>query len=161
MKFVAHAACFALALLGDASGLLELPVTGGRPVLFAALAACVALRGSALTGGAWGFAGGVALGLLFADARIGPRALGGLLAGSVPVAFRRLLFWHRASGQAAMGVVAGACYGLAGVLAAWLRGELTGWSPTAQLTRVGLDALLTGAACPLLYRLLARLERQV
>jgi len=160
MKAVAHAALFALALLLDASGLLELPVIGGRPILFAALAACVALRGSALAGGAWGFAGGTALGLLFADTRLGARALGGLLAGSVPVAFRRLLFWHRPSGQAAVGVVAGLSYGAAGIVAGWARGEMAG-PPGVMLPRIGLDALLTGAACPVLYALLARVERQV
>lgn len=160
MRLVAHAACFAFALLCDASGVLELPVLGGRPVLFAALAACVALRGSALSGGAWGFGSGLALGLLFADSRIGARALGGLLAGSVPVAFRRLLFWHRATGQAAMGVVAGLCYGLAGLLAGLARGDLAG-APFAQVPHLVVDALLTGAACPLLFRLLARVDRQV
>ncbi len=160
MRFILHAACLALALLLDASGLLELPVIGGRPILFAALAACVALRGSALAGGAWGFAGGLALGLLFADSRIGARALGGLLAGSVPVAFRRLLFWRRVSGQAAMGVIAGLGYGVAGLAAGWARGELSG-PPVALVPRLVLDALLTGAACPILYRVLGRAEREV
>lgn len=159
MLFLAHAASFAVALVLDASGLLTLPVLG-RPILFAALAACVAVRSSALAGGAWGFAGGLALGLLFSDNAIGARVLGGLLAGSLPVLLKRVLYLHRTTGQLAVGAVAGLGYGAAGLLGAWVQGSPAGGT-AAVLPGLLRGTLLTAAVTPLLYRLLVRLERQV
>jgi hypothetical protein len=160
LKLLAQAALLALVLVVDASLVLTLPVPGGRPVLFAALATAVAVREGPLSGGAWGFAGGVLLGLLFADARIGARALGGLLAGSVPVSFRRIVFVQRWTGQAALGVVSGALYGSALLAVSWLNGELAG-GVGGLLPWLALDALLTGAACPVLFRVLTAVERRV
>ena len=160
MKFLAQAALFAIVLVVDASLALTLPLPGGRPLLFAAFATAVALREGPLPGGAWGFGGGLVLGFLFADARIGARALGGLLAGSVPVWFRRIVFVHRWTGQAAVGIVSGALYGITLLVVTWLKGELAG-GIALLLPWLALDAVLTGLACPVLFRLLAAVERRV
>lgn len=160
MRFAVRALGFAAVLLVDASTVLTLPLLGGRPLLFVALANCFAIRANALAGGTWGFAGGLALGLLFADLRVGAMALGGLLAGSVPSALRRVLFLHRWTGQVALGAAAGALYGatLLGVSA--LRGDLS--SPVMPLLgSLVQDAALTGAAVPLLLRGVGRVEREV
>ncbi len=160
MRFVVQAVGFALALLADASTVLTLPLLGGRPLLFVALANCFAIRGNALTGGSWGFAGGLALGLLFADFRIGAMALGGLLAGAVPGGLRRLLFLHRWTGQVALGALAGAIYDATLLAVAAGRGELA--APAGPLLRgLVLDALLTGAAVPVLLRAVGRVEQEV
>lgn len=160
MRFAVRVLGFAAALLVDASTVLTVPLLGGRPLLFVALANCFAIRANALAGGTWGFAGGLALGILFADDRIGAMALGGLLAGSVPGALRRLLFLHRWTGQVALGAVAGALYDgtLLGVAA--LRGDvgLPLWPLVQGLL---LDAALTGAAVPLLLRGVGRVEQEV
>jgi hypothetical protein len=161
VKFAARAALFAFVLLADASLVLAVPGSaGGRPLLFAALAAGVALHEGSLAGGAWGFAGGLALGLLFDDLRIGSRALGGLLAGSVPVILTRVVYAQRLSGQFAVGAAAGACYDLAQIVTALVRDELAAGAGALAFT-TAVDACLTGAACPLLLRVLAALERRV
>jgi hypothetical protein len=160
MRFAVRALGFALALVADASTILTLPLLGGRPLLFIALANCFAIRANALAGGTWGFAGGLALGLLFADARIGAMALAGLLAGSVPSTLRRLLFLHRWTGQAAMGAAAGALYDGTLVTVSALRGDVA--SPLGpMLLHLVLDAALTGAAVPLVLRGVGRVEREV
>jgi len=160
LKLLAQAALLALALIVDASLALNLPFPGGRPIVFAAFATAVALREGALAGGAWGFAGGIGLGLLFADARIGARALGGLLAGSVPVWFRRIVFVQRWTGQLAVGVVSGALYGATLLAVSWAKGDVTG-VVLPLLPWLAQDALLTGVACPVVFRLLAVVERRV
>lgn len=127
---------------------------GIRPFLFVALAASEGLRRDALAGGTWGFAGGLALGLLYADGRLGALALGGLLAGSLPAALKRPLYWQRAGGQALLGALAGAVYALAPLL---LSGGGAPAAPlAASLPRVAADAMLTGAVCPLVFRLTGR-----
>jgi hypothetical protein len=160
LKFLAQAALFAILLVIDASLALTLPLPGGRPLLFAAFATAVSLREGPLPGGAWGFGGGLVLGFLFADARIGARALGGLLAGSAPVWFRRIVFVHRWTGQLALGIVSGALYGGTLLAVTWLKGELAG-GVAPLLPWLGLDAVLTGVACPVLVRLLAAVEQRV
>lgn len=158
MRFLIRLALFGLALAADASRLFELPGVSGRPLLFVALATCQALRAGALAGGVWGFGGGFALELLYLDPSVGSRALGGLLAGSVPTTFRGLLFWQRATGQAALGALAGALYDLTPLLVMAVHGRLVApWS--ALLPQLLLDAALTGLACPLLFRATGRLER--
>lgn len=160
MRLVAVAGLFALALLVDVSELLAVPVAGGRPLLFAALAASVALRRGALAGGAWGFSGGVALGALFLDRDIGPRALAGLLAGSLPVTLRGWVYVQRWGGQAAVGALAGACWTSVPALAAWVRSDL-GPAPGPVGLAIALNAMLTGVVCPPLGSLLERVERRV
>lgn len=160
MRLIAVAGMFALALLIDVSELLAVPVAGARPLLFAALAASVALRRGALAGGAWGFTGGVALGALFLDRDVGPRALAGLLAGSLPVGLRGWVYVQRWGGQAAAGALAGTCWALTPALAAWARSDL-GPAPGPMLFAVALNAALTGAVCPPLGLLLERVERRV
>ncbi|MEK7476203.1 MAG: hypothetical protein AAB152_11310 [Candidatus Coatesbacteria bacterium] len=160
MKLLAQAALLAIALIVDASLALTLPLPGGRPLLFAAFATAVALREGALAGGAWGFGGGLGLGLLFADGRIGARALGGLLAGSVPIWFRRIVFVHRWTGQLAIGVVSGGLYGATLLAVSWARGDVTG-VVFPLLPWLALDAVLTGVAAPVFVRLLDVVERRV
>jgi len=160
MRVAVQGIGFALALLADASTLFTLPVVGGRLLLFVALANCFAIRANALTGGTWGFLGGLALGLLFADQRIGAMALGGLLAGSLPGVLRRVLFLHRWTGQIAVGFAGGLLYDgtLLGVMA--LHGDLA--APAGALIRgVLLDGALTGAVVPLMLRGVGRVEREV
>ncbi len=160
MRLIAIAGVFALALLVDVNELLALPVTRSRPLLFAGLAAAVALRRGALAGGAWGFSGGVVLGALFQDRDIGARALAGLAAGSLPVGLRGWVYVQRWSGQAATGALAGAIWSLVPSVLAWLRTD-AGPAAGPLLVTVLLDALLTGAVSPLLGRLLERVERRV
>ncbi len=160
MRLIAVAAVFALALLVDVSELLVIPVARARPMLFAGLAAAMALRRGALAGGAWGFAGAVALGALFQDRDIGPRALAGLAAGSLPVGLRGWVYVQRWSGQAAAGALAGACWALTPSVLAWIRSDAGPAAGPLVLT-VLLDAALTGAVSPLLGRVLERVERRV
>jgi len=116
------------------------------------------LRADALAGGAWGFGGGLALGLLYADSTIGARVLGGLLAGSVPATMRRLLFWRRWPGQVALGVLAGLLFEATLVAVMAVRGDVSGFH-YSLLLRILLSAVLTGVACPLLARFVERLEK--
>lgn len=160
MRLLAVAAIFSLALLVDVSELLAVPVVGARPLLFAALAAAVALRRGPLAGGAWGFGGGVALGALFLDQDAGPRALAGLLAGSLPVTLRGWVYVQRWGGQAAAGALAGACWSLTPALVAWARSD-TGPAAGPVLIVVTLNAALTGVVSPSLGSLLERVERRV
>ncbi len=158
MKFAVKAGCFALVLFADASHVCVLPGIESGPLLFVALALGFALRADALAGGAWGFAGGCSLGLLYADSSFGARALGGLLAGSVPVAMKHLLFWRRWTGQAILGTIAGLLFEGTLLVVSWLKGELAG--PLGSLLPgVALSAALTGLVCPWLHRLEGRLER--
>lgn len=160
MRFAVQVLGFAAALLADASTVLTLPWLGGRPLLFIALANCFAIRANALTGGSWGFAGGLALGLLFRDQRIGAMALGGLLAGSVPSGLRRVLFLHRWTGQVALGAAGGLLYDATLLCVMALRHEFV--TPMGPLLRsLLLDAALTGAVVPLLLRGVGRVEQEV
>ncbi len=158
MKFAASVSFFILALFVDASRLLVIPGVDSGPLMFVALVCGYALRTGPLSGGVWGFAGGLAMGLLYADNTIGARALGGLLAGCIPVAVRRFLFWRRWTGQIALGMIASLLFEVTLLQVAWLRGELAGFHYTIPL-RVVLSAVLTGVACPLLMRLVERAER--
>ena len=158
MKFAVKAGCFALALFADASHLLVLPWIESVPLLFIALAISFALRADALAGGAWGFAGGLSLDLLYADGSFGTRALGGLLAGSLPVTIKRLLFWRRWTGQAVLSALAALLFeGTILAVGLW-RGELAGLKG-AVLPRLALSAALTGVICPGFSWVMSRLER--
>jgi hypothetical protein len=157
MRTAARTVLFLVAVTIDASGLLAPGWLAGRPLLFLALAVGFGLRSNLLTGGAWGFAGGMVLGLLYADSSLGPRLLGGLIAGSVPVAMRRLLFWQRWPGQAVLGAAAALFFDLALLVVGFARGETSGIVPSV-FPGLAMDAILTGAACPLLMRLMGRLE---
>ncbi len=154
MSFAVRVAWFAAMLLADAARLPAFP-GGVRPLLFVALAACYGLRGDALTGGTWGFAGGLALGLLYDDGRVGPFALGGLLAGSVPAALKKGLFWQYGTGQALLGLLAGLLFGATPLALAGATGQL-GVPAWSLLPRALVDAILTGAVCPILFRLTRR-----
>ena len=158
MRSIIQAGCFALALGIDASRLLSIPGLDAGPLLFVALTVWFSMRAGPLGGGAWGFSGGLALGLLYADSSLGARVLGGLLAGSVPVSLRRLLFWRRWPGQVALGALAALLFDLTLLIAGLARGNLVG-RPGSLLPGLALDASLTGVACPLLVRLMSRLER--
>ncbi len=150
-------AVFLIALLADASGIVRLPLTGGQPVLFAASAVCFGLRSGVRAGGAWGFAGGLVLALAFADSRAGEMALAGLLAGAVPSALKRLLYWERWVGQVALGALSCVLFEAVRLIASGLADELAGPVP-ALLPCLVLDAILTGAFCAVLFHLLRKLE---
>lgn len=158
MKFVIRAFVFLLVLFADAARLLEVPGAGISPLLFVALAAGYGLGSGALAGGAWGFAGGMMLGLLYGDATIGARALGGLLAGSLPAAMKRLLYWRRWPGQVGLGVITGLIFEGVMLAVAWFRGDVAGPGYPLGL-RILATALLTGLVCPLFVLLVGRLER--
>lgn len=158
MKFATRLLVFVLALVVDGSRILAIPGVESVPLLFVALSVGYALRSDVLTGGVWGFGGGLALGLLYADASIGARVMGGLLAGCVPAAMRKLLFWRRWPGQAALGAAGGLLFEATMVTVAAVRGDVATFSPFL-IPRIGLTAALTGAACPLLARFVERLER--
>ena len=160
MRFAVQALGFAFTLLVDATTFLTLPWLGGRPLLFIALANCFALRADALAGGSWGFAGGLLLGLLFADQRVGAMAFAGLLAGAAPALLKRLLFTHRWTGQVALGAVAGGLYDAALLGLLTVRGDLD-LPAVGLLPRILLDAGLTGLAMPFLLRGVGRVEREV
>jgi hypothetical protein len=157
VRTTARVFLFLLAAVVDASGFLAPGWLAGRPLLFVALAVGFGLRSNILTGGAWGFTGGLVLGVLCADLNVGPRILAGMLAGSVPVAMRRLLFWQRWPGQAVLGALAALVFDLGLLSVGYTRGEMAG-PALCVVPGVVMDTVLTGAACPLLMRLMGRLE---
>jgi len=157
MRTAARIFLFLLAATVDASGVLAPGWLAGRPLLFLALAVGFGLRSNLLTGGVWGFAGGLVFGLVYADSSLGPRMLAGLVAGSVPVAMRRLLFWQRWPGQVVLGSAAALLFDLVLVGVGYARGETTRIA-LSVFPGLVMDAALTGAACPLLMRLMGRLE---
>ena len=159
MRFAVRAGCLALVLIVDVSRLLVVPGLESCPLLFVALITVFALRADALAGGAWGFASGLSLDLLYADSSFGARALGGLLAGSLPVTMKRLLFWRRWTGQAVLSVLAALLFEGTLLAVGWWRGELAGLAGLA-LPGVVVSAALTGLVCPALSWLMSRLERQ-
>ncbi len=148
---------FALALLIDASGILSIPYLGGQPLLFVSFSVCYGLRGNFLSGGSWGFGGGTALGLIFSDPMIGVLAMSGLVAGGVPSALRGLFYWERRGGQLMLGCLGGALFGATRLGLIGLTGDM-GEITAAALTRIGIEAVLTGAATPFLYALIKRLK---
>jgi len=146
-------------LVLDVSRLVQLPWLDAAPNLYAAFVAYLSLRSGPLTGGIWGFGGGLAVGLLEGGTTAGPLSLGGLLAGSLPGLVKNLIFWRHRAGQAVLGALAGAMYGGVQVVAAVLHGQV--FPPVIPLAlRVLADALLTGAACPLIGMLVERMERR-
>lgn len=157
MIFVLRVLLIAVSLLIDTSRFLELPFVGARPMVFIAIVVCFSLRAGALTGGAWGFSSGLALGVFFADARVGAMTLGGLLAGCVPAYIKGGLFWRNWAGQAALGAVG--CLLFEGMVMGFssLRGEFS-VGPVVGLARLTVDSVLTGALTPLVFILLNRME---
>lgn len=159
MRVVLQLLLVAAALLLDTSRALELPFVGARPMVFVSMVVCLGLRADALAGGIWGFFSGFALGILFADKRVGAMTLGGLLAGCIPAYIKAGLFWRNWAGQAALGAVG--CLLFDGIVMGFssMRGEFS-VGPAAGLARLIVDSALTGALTPPVFILLKRMEER-
>jgi hypothetical protein len=146
-------------LVLDVSRLVQVPWLDSAPNFFVAFVAYLSLKSGPLAGGAWGFGGGLAVGLMEGGATAGPLSLGGLAAGAFPGMVKHLIFWRHPAGQAALGALAGALYGGVQVVVAVLHGQVS--PPVFPLAlRLLVDALLTGAVCPLLGTVVERMEKR-
>jgi len=160
MIFLAQAGLFALALIIDASRIIDLPVFGGvHPLLFSAIVVSFAVSSGAFTGGLWGFIGGLSLGLLAGTPQAGALTLGGFLSGSVPVLLRPLVFWRKWTSQVVLGFASVLLFNITIYAVSAIRGETNGFTWIAGF-RMASDALLTALVCPLVCAGMSRMERR-